>query len=164
MKSRLLVLLSVLSLCACDAATPTGDVPASGAAGQIEEGVADAVSGHGPKWTFDYAGDLQGSVQGGILAAAKLANTTTVTGAAMTADHSRANQAFMARITDGTHAQANLTLADGTRCTDVYRGMTGSTAELLDADSKSFHATLQGTMKCGDAKDRTITYTAVLKQ
>jgi hypothetical protein len=78
-----------------------------------------------------------------------------------------ANEAFMARIMQGgdtTRIQATLTLADGTKCTDVYRCMTGgSSAQLLGASSKTFHATLEGTMKCGDAKDTTITFTALLK-
>lgn len=46
-----------------------------------------------------------------------------------------ANDAFMARIMQGgdtTRVQATLTLADGTKCTDVYRCMTGGSAEIAN--------------------------------
>ncbi|MDZ7670337.1 MAG: hypothetical protein U5Q16_13315 [Gammaproteobacteria bacterium] len=53
-----------------------------------------------------------------------------------------------------------MTLEDGTKCAPVDR----SDVNILDTSKETFHAIVEGRMKCGAAEDQIIDFEAVIKE
>lgn len=59
-------------------------------------------------------------------------------------------------------ALVSLTLDDGTRCQSDVRNM--PTGRVLNADDEAFKAEVSGELLCGDAKDKRISFDAMLNE
>lgn len=174
MKTRL-ALVALLVATGCDSepasedkAAPKVEVPTKKEIkGEIDRNVKDVLSDKGPKWKVVYTGDLNGSIEGGIMTALKIGMNTTVAGAGMTKDKKdKAKEALQATISGPPGKQTamvTLTLADGTQC-----GVTAESAKqpaelkISEPDPKKLRAELKGALGCGEKKDKLITYTATL--
>lgn len=113
-----------------------------------------------PKWQIDYSGDLSGHIEGKSLvivrtgppqhlnfAVRSIGNNPGVT--ATLAAHEDKASGFLTRVT----------LENGTRCSPIDR----SDVRILDTSKETFHAIVEGKMKCGEAEDQIIDFTATIK-
>jgi len=172
----MILLCAICALCASGASAADGPDAPSGKPGvpsqkdidkEVADGVADVLQGRPPKWRVDYTGDLNGSVQGGILTAMSVSTSTSVVGAAMNADRTgKAREGIGVTLLgrDKSVAMTSLTLADGTKCRTDGRAGTPTKVDLIDADSKTFHAEVSGKLVCGPARDKRIDYKATLNK
>ncbi len=114
-----------------------------------------------PKWQVDYTGDLAGHIEGKSLvivstglpehrnfAVKTVGNNPGLT--AMLSVHEDKPYGFLSRVT----------LENGTKCTPVD----DSEVNILDASKETYHATVIGKMKCGEAEDQIIDFAAVIQE
>lgn len=177
---RTTLLAFVLALTAACDSDKTAESKASANAGsaapptkseiadEVASGVKDQLQKRGPKWKVDYKGDLSGHVEGGVLTAMGVSSSISAVGAAMTKDSKgKAPEGLSVTIlnanTDTPNPVVTLKLADGTKCTnDNKKGF--PKIKLIDKERKTFHAELEGALVCGEQKDKSITFSAVLKK
>lgn len=144
-KSRLVVLawLLAFTLAACD----------RGAAGNSNP--------DGPKWQLVYSGDLSGHIEGKSLV---IVGTGTPEHLNFAVKTIRNNPGLTATLSvhEGKPSGflTRVTLEDGTKCTPVNR----SDVKVLDTNKETFHATIEGQMKCGEAEDQIIDFEAVIQE
>jgi hypothetical protein len=164
--NRLTLLFTFLFLYSCDSATETGaNTPGaipdeSTIKKDISSHVKEAKSKNATKWVIDYSGDIEGTIQGGIMMAMPGSSSTQATGMAMTKDmKGKAEESFSLTIVNvSTPPQAfmKLTLADGTQCSNAVPSLN---LKVIDNEKETFHAEGSGDLLCGDKK---ISYTARL--
>lgn len=148
------LLFTLVFLYGCDSKTETNveitDEPTLKK--EIANDVKDLIGKRAPKWIIDYSGDMNGTIQGGIMTAMSLPSATKVGGSAMTKDmKGKAPETFMLTlltIAIPPTATMALTLADGTKCNDAN----ASTVNIIDKKTKTFKAEAVGTLVCGDKK------------
>jgi len=114
-----------------------------------------------PKWQIDYSGDLSGHIEGKSLVIVRtgppehlnFAVKTIGNNPGLTATlsvHDNKPSGFLTRVR----------LEDGTVCSAAER----SDVNVLDTSKESFHATIQGVMKCGEAKEQIIEFEAIIQE
>ena len=174
MKTAMLM-LSLLCLAACDSKSAdvkseskTGVPQKSDIADEVKSGVDHVLADKGAKWVVDYSGDLKGSIEGDVMAVTSMARMTVAAGKAMKSGKTgSATQEMMLKVTnygDKPGGDMSLTLADGTKCSEsmVQADRKAAKLNVIDPDRKTFKAEMSGVLKCGEAKDKTIKYTAKL--
>ncbi len=160
MKKSLPLLLIVLAACGdreADGATTT--VPdAEEIKREAQAEAKPARKARATKWRFEYAGDLNGSVEGTILTMMVMqagdGPRYTLAGGAMSPDlKSQATESFNGTVMtlgDSTTTTIRVVLADGTQC--HVDGVEPTTFRVLDDDKKTFHAELSGSLRCGETR------------
>jgi len=156
-----------MALVGCESESrAAADVPTTKqVASEVESNVRDVMAKKGPKWKVEYSGDLTGAIEGGILTSNASPTSTIAIGAGMNKDMTgSAKGGLQVRLFPGKHdgqfASVSLTLGDGTKCQQDVRNLPRS--KVLHADNEKFKAEVWGELLCGDAKDKRISFEAVL--
>jgi hypothetical protein len=126
-----------------------------------DRGTSGSSNPDGPKWQLDYLGDLSGHVEGKSLMIVRTGPPEHLNFAVRTIGNNPGLTATLS-VHDGKPFGflTRLTLEDGTKCAPVNR----SDVEVLDTSKETFHATVKGQMKCGEAEDRIIDFDAVIQE
>jgi hypothetical protein len=144
--------LLVLTLAGCDEGASKGDAPD----GPSKRGDRDA-----PKWKVDYSGDLSGHIEGKSLVIVKTGPAAHTNFAVKTMGKKPGLTATLSIHDDQPSGfLTQVTLEDGTKCKPTGH----SNVKILDADKKTFHATIDGKLKCGEAEDQILDFEAVLEE
>jgi hypothetical protein len=114
---------------------------------QVKKGVDDVKKNRGPKWKFDYTGDLEGSVQGNVLSTVGTGGSYAVAGGGVSREGKSA--AHLRIHLMGMNAAPyvlmfSLALDDGTQC----GSMTDSTVNIMSREKKAFRADFTGKLDC----------------
>ncbi|MFW6052111.1 MAG: hypothetical protein ACODAU_13115 [Myxococcota bacterium] len=114
-----------------------------------------------PKWQVDYSGDLSGHIEGKSLVIVKTGPPKHVTYAVKTVGNNPGLTATLS-VHEGEPSGflTRVTLEDGTECSPKDR----SDVKILDPDKETFHATIEGNLKCGEAEDRVLDFEAVIQE
>jgi len=165
---RIALLVLVLAItAACDSESP-GPPTKKEIADEVATGVEDELAKKGPKWKVDYRGDLSGHAEGGILVAMGAASSISAKGSGATKkDGAQFREALSLTILNANGDEPSpvvtLKLGDGTKCTnDNKKGF--PELKLIDKEGKTFHAELEGSLVCGEKKDKSISFTAVMQK
>jgi hypothetical protein len=114
-----------------------------------------------PKWQIDYSGDLSGHIEGKSLVIVRTGPPEHLNFAVKTIGN---NPGLTATLSVNENKSSGfltrVTLEDGNACTGAER----SDVNVLDTSKESFHATIKGVMKCGEAKDQIIEFEAIIQE
>lgn len=138
-----LVLLLTFTLAACERETSGSSNPDN------------------PEWQLDYSGDLSGHIEGKSVVIVRTGTPARLNFAVKTIGNDPGLTATLS-VRDGNASGflTGVTLDDGTRCAPFNR----SDVNVLDANKESFHATVTGQMKCGEAEDQIIDFELVIQE
>lgn len=114
-----------------------------------------------PKWQVDYSGDLSGRIDGKSLVIIRTGPPQHLNFAVRTIRNNPGLTATLSVHEDKASGfLSRVTLENGTKCTPVER----SDVKILDTSKETFHAIVEGRMKCGAAEDQIIDFEAVIKE
>jgi hypothetical protein len=115
----------------------------------------------GPKWQLDYVGDLSGHIEGKSLVIVRTGPPTHLNFAVKTIGNNPGLTATLSVREDKPSGfLTRVTLEDGTKCSPFNH----SDVDVLDTNKETFHATVKGKMKCGEAEDQVIDFEAVIQE
>jgi hypothetical protein len=115
----------------------------------------------GPKWQIDYSGDLSGRIEGKSLVIVRTGPPKHLNFAVKTIGNNPGLTATLSVHEDKPFGfLSRVTLENGTKCTPVDR----SDVNVLDTSKETFHATINGKLKCGEAEDQIIDFEAVIQE
>lgn len=140
-----------LSLAACDGGS-------SGNSDSVRSSAND--DRDAPTWQIDYSGDLSGRIEGNSLLVLKIGTSEHQNFTVRTISNNPGLSATLGLINDTPTGFLNrVTLEDGTVCTPSDE----SDVTILDSSKETFHATVKGQLRCGEAKDQFIDFEAVIQ-
>jgi hypothetical protein len=114
-----------------------------------------------PGWKLDYSGDLSGQIKGKSLVIVRTGPPEHLNFAVKTLGKKPGLTATLSVHNDEPSGfLTQVTLEDGTKCTPTD----GSDVKILDTSKESFHATVKGKLKCGEAEDQILDFEAVMQQ
>ncbi|NGP54447.1 hypothetical protein [Thioalkalivibrio sp. XN8] len=115
----------------------------------------------GPKWRLNYSGDLSGHIEGKSVVIVRTGPSEHLNFAVRTIGNNPGLTATLS-VHEGKPSGflTWVTLEDGTRCAPFKR----SDVSILDTSKETFHATVNGQMKCGQAEDQIIDFQAVIQE
>lgn len=116
---------------------------------------------NGTKWRLSYSGDLSGHIEGKSLVIVKTGPSNHLNFAVRTIGNNPGLTATLS-VHDSRPSGfvSRMTLEDGTRCAPFKR----SDVSVFDTSKETFHATVNGQMKCGQAEDQFIDFEAVIQE
>jgi hypothetical protein len=114
-----------------------------------------------PNWQIDYFGDLSGHIEGKSLVIVRTGTSKHLNFAVRTIGNKPGLTATLSVHEDKPFGfLSQVTLENGTKCTPADR----SDVNVLDTSKETFHATVKGKMKCGEAEDQIIDFEAVIRE
>lgn len=126
-----------------------------------EQGRSSDANLDAPEWWLDYDGDLSGRIEGKSIVVVRGGPPAHLNIAVRTIGKNPGLTASLSVHDGKAHGHLmGVTLGDGTRCKPVNR----SDVEIIDTEKETFHATIEGQMKCGEAEDRIIDFEAVIRK
>lgn len=126
-----------------------------------EQGRSSDASLDAPEWWLDYDGDLSGRIEGKSIVVVRTGPPAHLNIAVRTIGKNPGLTASLSVHDGKAHGHLlGVTLYDGTRCAPVNR----SNVKILDTEKETFHASIEGQMKCGEAEDRIIDFEAVIRK
>jgi len=159
MRTNILVFVTLLVSVSCDKGTDGSlhkDEIATAIKKEVRKEAKAATNEKKPRWQITYSGDLSGKVEGRLLSVVPGPFTTAIAGGAMTPDRKRtATESLQMSIVENKdkepQAMIRLTLADGTKCS-LPSPQEKARVNFVDKEKKTYHATFEGPLKCGEKR------------
>ena len=156
MRTYTSIFIALLLSVSCDKGTLDKTEIATAIKKELKNEAKAATKVKKPRWRITYSGDLSGEVEGRLLSVVPGPFTTAIVGGAVTPDRKgKATETLQMSIVENKdeepRAMIMLTLADGTKCS-LPSPEEKAKVKIVDRERKTYHATFEGPLKCGDKR------------